>query len=116
MDEFVTRDEYDQTCSTVQRAMASITVFKTQIKIFEKKFMTDRAFDASTIDSTNLIGKADKVFAMPGSDSSKMSLSIVAAANMKKKLQSNINRIDLLTDSKIGDVKGLLKSLTDSIL
>ena len=45
-----------------------------------------------------------------------MSLSIVAAANMKKKLQSNINRIDLLTDSKIGDVKGLLKSLTESLL
>ena len=35
---------------------------------------------------------------------------------MKKKLQSNINRIDLLTDSKIGDVKGLLKSLTESLL
>ena len=32
--------------------------------------------------------------------------------NMKI-LQTNIHRIDMLTDTKIGDIKGLMKSLTD---
>ena len=35
---------------------------------------------------------------------------------MKKKLQQNINRIDLLTDSKIGDIKGLLKDVAEQCL
>lgn len=35
---------------------------------------------------------------------------------MKKSLQHNINRIDLLTDSKIGEVKGILKQLADNII
>ena len=35
---------------------------------------------------------------------------------MKKSLQSNINRVDLLTDSKIGEVKGLMKELADNLI
>jgi len=35
---------------------------------------------------------------------------------MKKKLDQNINRIDLLTDSKIGDVKNILRDLADQVI
>ena len=35
---------------------------------------------------------------------------------MKKTLQTNINRIDLLTDARIGEIKGLMKSMADQVL
>ena len=35
---------------------------------------------------------------------------------MKKNLQQNINRIDLLTDGKIGDIKGLMKDLAEQLI
>lgn len=35
---------------------------------------------------------------------------------MKKTLHVNLNRIDLLTDAKIGDIKGLMKTMTDQII
>lgn len=35
---------------------------------------------------------------------------------MKKTLENNINRIDLLTDGKIHDMKGLMKDLAEQIL
>lgn len=35
---------------------------------------------------------------------------------MKKKIDQNINRIDLLTDSKIGEIKELLKGLSREVL
>ena len=35
---------------------------------------------------------------------------------MKNTLQSNVNRIDLLSDAKIGDVKNLMKTMTDQIV
>lgn len=43
-------------------------------------------------------------------------MSLEAAANMKKNLTQNINRIDLLTDAKIGDVKSLLTELANQII
>jgi len=38
-------------------------------------------------------------------------MSIIAAAKMKKNLENTINRIDLLTDSKIGEIKTLMRDL-----
>ena len=35
---------------------------------------------------------------------------------MKKTLKVNLNRLDLLTDAKIGDIKGLMKTMTDQII
>ena len=119
LDDCVVRDEFDKATSDVQRALASVTVFKAQMKIFEKKFMSDRALDSSITATNRLSGNTDKVFSPPDSvdcSKSKISLSIEAAARMKKTLQSNINRIDLLTDSKIGDIKGLLTSLSEQLV
>ena len=49
-----------------------------------------------------------------GNDPTRMSA--IAAAKMKKTLENNINRVDLLTDGKIHDMKGLMKDLADQIL
>jgi len=45
-----------------------------------------------------------------------MNLSLAAAAKMKQNLTHNINRVDLLTDAKIGDIKGLLTELASQII
>ena len=50
---------------------------------------------------------------MAGGDSAKLAL---AAAKMKKTLENNINRVDLLTDGKIHDMKALMKDLAEQIL
>lgn len=42
--------------------MASMTVFKTQIKIFEKKFLSDRDFDSRVFNSAELVKNASEVF------------------------------------------------------
>ena len=46
-----------------------------------------------------------------GNDPTRMSA--IAAAKMKKTLENNINRVDLPTDGKIHDMKGLMKDLAD---
>ena len=48
-----------------------------------------------------------------GGDPAKIAL---AAAKMKKTLENNINRVDLLTDGKIHDMKALMKDLAEQIL
>ena len=86
------------------------------MKIFEKKIWSDAQHDMAKVSTKSLLNHTDKVFAMPGSDhtdSQKMNASDSAAAAMKKVLSNNINRIDLLTDAKIGDMKGLMKTMTD---
>ena len=35
---------------------------------------------------------------------------------MKKALQGSINRVDLLTDSKIKDIKGLMRGLAEQVI
>ena len=102
------------------RAIASVTVFKTQMKIFEQKIFNDKQYEDRLASTGDILGKANNLFSgddqkvcPANSDSSKKSLSVAAAANMKKALTSNINRIDLLTDSKIGEVKSLMKELAD---
>ena len=98
--------------------MASITVFKTQIKIFEKKFLADSAHESAGTNKNNLTDQAEKVFAPPHelNDSSKVNLSIQQAAKTKASLQNNINRVDLLTDSKIADIKKLMNEAMTQIM
>ena len=43
----------------------------------------------------------------------KKQLSLVAASKLKVTLEQNINRVDLLTDTKIADVKVLMKELAE---
>ena len=90
------------------------------MKIFEQKFLNDRSYDESLVTTSNIIGKASEFFvgkkdSVPSDanshDSSKINCSLLAASNMKKALMNNINRVDLLTDSKIHEVKQLLKEL-----
>ena len=69
------------------------------------------------VSTGNIIGKASEFFhkkeSEPNSEVSKASLTLLAAANMKKTLQSNINRVDLLTDTKIGEIKSLMTELAE---
>ena len=96
-----------------------MTVFKNQIKIFERKFLSDRDYDSRVFNAAELVKNASDVFLKkdppttqpPPSDPSKVTMSIVAAAQMKKNLENTINRIDLLTDSKIGEIKTLMRDL-----
>ena len=45
-----------------------------------------------------------------------MTVSLKEAAEMKKALQGSINRVDLLTDSKITDIKGLMRGLAEQVI
>lgn len=84
------------------------------MKIFEKKIMSDQNHELSKVSTESLLNRRDVVFALPASDAEKKSQAASEFANnVKKTLQTNINRIDLLTDAKIGDIKGLMKTMTD---
>ena len=119
LDECVTKDDFEKQTSDLQRATASVQVFKAQMKIFEKKFLADKAYDSQLINTSNIIQNSSTVFQKKeslASDKSKMSVSLAAAAAMKKTLQNNINRVDLLTDTKIGDIKNLMKELAEQVV
>ena len=76
--------------------------------------MSDQNHELSKVSTESLSNRRDVVFALPASDAEKKSQAANEfASNVKKTLQTNINRIDLLTDAKIGDIKGLMKTMTD---
>lgn len=90
IDECISRPEFDSTQSDLARAMASVTVFRTQIKIFEKKFMSDRSHDSRVLNSSDLVKKASEAFKKQeeaSNPNSNMSMTIIAASNMKKKIE-----------------------------
>lgn len=104
--------------------MASISVFKTQIKIFEKKFLSDRNHDNIVLNTGQVVKNANTVFSQNGNvnvtselpSSNHSTAQVVTAAGLRKELSSNIRRIDLLTDSKIGDIKNIMHELADQII
>ena len=59
LDDCVVKEDFEKATSDVARCLASVTVFKTQMKIFEKKFMSDRAFEASVSGNHNLLNNSD---------------------------------------------------------
>ena len=65
----------------------------------------------------SLLNHRDVVFALPAAEAEKRTGAAAEfAGNLKKTLQTNVNRIDLLTDAKIGDIKSLMKTMTDQIV
>lgn len=50
-----------------------------------------------------------------GRNPSSTSVNLKAVSNMKTNLTSMINRVDLLTDTKIGEVKKILKNILDNL-
>lgn len=58
----------------MQRTMASITVFKAQMKIFEKKCMSDKNYEIAEVSTKGLLNHTDQVFAKqkPKTDSEKL--------------------------------------------
>ena len=68
--------------------MASVTVFRTQMKIFERKFLSDRSHDSRVFNADELVKKAEDAFKKKQlEDPDHMSLSLTAASNMKKKIE-----------------------------
>ena len=107
------RDEYDKQNKKLETALTSIKVFKEQIKIFEKKVLSDNLYEQRLTTTNQIKTEVNQVFerekqksGMSINDPSKVSAA--AAAQMKKTLENNINRIDLLTDGKIHDMKALM--------
>ena len=49
------RDEIEQSQNDSARALATVTVFKTQMKIFEKKFLADRQYESRIIETSEII-------------------------------------------------------------
>ena len=111
------QDQYEKTNNDLAIAKASITVFKAQIKLFEKKFLSDRHLNGVEQTTKDLSRKNSQAFEHrePGNELQK-NLTLEKAVAMKKGLQNNINRIDLLTDSRIGEIKSLLKEHSEEIL
>jgi len=62
LDDCVTQKEFYKSTNDVSRAMASITVFKTQIKIFERKFHSDRDYDSRVYGSEDINKNTSAVF------------------------------------------------------
>ncbi len=62
LDECVKKEDYDKMSSDLQRSMASVQVFKAQMKLFEKKFLADKEYDSRLISTSNIIQNASKVF------------------------------------------------------
>ena len=119
LEQFVTLDQHQETIDDMQRAMASITVFKAQMKIFEKKFMSEQNSKVAQVSAQTLLHNTAKAFAkLPTNltDSDQLVAGMESQENVKKTLHVNLNRIDLLTDAKIGDIKGLMKTMTDQII
>ena len=62
LDECLTKEEYEKSSSDVQRAIASVTVFKTQMKVFEKKFLSDTQYQQRVQQTDELLQKATLAF------------------------------------------------------
>lgn len=112
-DECVSRNDFLGMTNDLQRALTSVTVFKLQMKIFEKKIMSDSNHELTKVNTESLLNHRDQVFAKQMSSTSKADEGIEFSTKMTKNLMSNVNRIDLLTDTKIGDIKTLMKTMTD---
>ena len=59
----MTQEFYESKITDVERAIASITVFKTQMKIFEKKFLSDRQYTARLNEVEATVNVSTGVFA-----------------------------------------------------
>ena len=65
------REEFEKSQSNVHRAISTVTVFKSQMKIFEQKFLNDRNYDERLASTGNIIGAAQKLFTGDDKPSSK---------------------------------------------
>ena len=62
----VSRDEHTSIVDDLQRALTSVTVFKQQMKIFEKKIMSDQGHELAKVSTEGLLNRRDVIFAIPG--------------------------------------------------
>ena len=62
LDQCVLKEDFDVVNEEVQRSVASVTVFRTQMKIFEKKFRTDQKYDDELTKMRNAVELTEKAF------------------------------------------------------
>ena len=90
LDECALRSDFDKQASDLQRATASVQVFKAQMKLFERKFLAEREFESRLVSTSKVVSNSEGVFEnrknSESTDKSKMTVSLQAAANMKKTL------------------------------
>lgn len=94
------------------------------MKIFEKKLLADRFYE-DTLKTTREVSKrTTSRFKPPGSSSIQVDSSVDAkiaqvtkdSNEVQRKMKANINRVDLLTDARIGDIKGLMKEIAEQVI
>jgi hypothetical protein len=123
LDDAVMKTDVQKMLDEQTRVLATVTVFKSQMKLFERKIMEKR--ESKMIKQHSLLQEdnIEKTFAHPdalqpgreGENPSSTSVNLKAVSNMKQNLTSMINRVDLLTDTKIGEVKKILKNILDNL-
>ena len=93
LDQCVLKEDFEVVNEEVQRSVASVTVFRQQMKIFEKKFRTDRRYDDELSQTRKNVEKTARAFEKErtpvsqtnsSSVESKMAQSAQAASNTKK--------------------------------
>ena len=60
--ECVMHEDFDPVNEDVQRAMVSVTVFRTQMKIFEKMFLAEKHYESTLINTRGSMKIAEKTF------------------------------------------------------
>lgn len=126
--------DLDKVQQEATRTQVSVNVFKTQIKMFENRLMEKRQNEALLDSHSKLMEKTSRTFmkvdealsevqktSRKGSqatdfDEKDGKATLYQVGTVKKNLAEQINRVDLLTDAKIGEIKGLMKQLANQVI
>ena len=78
------RSDFEKQTSDLQRATASVQVFKAQMKLFEKKFLSEREYSSRLVSTSKVVNNSEGVFDerknSESTEKSKMTVSLQAAA------------------------------------
>lgn len=62
LEQCVMRDDFEKVNEELQRAVSSVTIFRTQLKIFEKKFRSEKQYDDSLSQTKDVMQSIEKSF------------------------------------------------------
>ena len=62
LEQCVMKEDFDKVNEELQRAVSSVTIFRTQLKLFEKKFSSEKKYDDSLSQTKDVMKSIDKSF------------------------------------------------------
>ena len=71
LDQCISREDFENTCRELDLAKSQIKFFKTQMQLFERKFLADMDHEMCKDDAQNLLEKRDFVFMPPAESGNK---------------------------------------------